>query len=262
MKKSIYNRLEDIPEADRGDYVSNTHAGSPHFNKYILQLDGLHPVQINNAALKSEKDQQATQHQAALLQKDTQITNLTRERDEAKTSQGLPAGQMAITTADFTLLNELKALGDPKDIKEKLEEFPKLKESVESVQRKEVLTAAAKAHGLDPDAFILLAEPKNLAASLDVREIDDGKGGKVKHYFVKHKDANGGDAVTVLSDYVKNSDDFKPFLPSLQPIATKSGVTVPQNGVGKVAGDKTAAATYLGAAYKVPAPAGASTTQA
>lgn len=254
MKKSVYDKLEDIPQADRDEnnYQLCTDAGSVNNGKWVLLLDGAHPVQMKNTELLGEKAKKETEHQTAVSQKDAEISRLNGELKTAKESSGLPAGQVAVTTEDHQLLGQVKQLGEFKDIKAKVDEYAVLKEKDEANTRKTLLTEAATAHGINPDAFVSLAEIHKLAEKLDKREIDDGKGkgGKVTHYFVKGKDANGGDTATVLSEFIKSDDNFKPFLPSLtQQVSEKQSVKIPNQNVGDPPKDASAAVSYVSRTY-------------
>lgn len=252
MKKSIYEKLEDIPEADRGDYQLCTDSGSPNLNKYVLQLDGYHPVQVKNSELLGEKQTREQAHQTAIQQKDAEIQRISGELQTAKSQQGLPAGQVAVSVEDSQLLTQFKGLGEFKDIKVKVDEHAALKEKDEAATRRSLLTEAARAHGFDPDAFVLLAEPKGVAEVLTSSEVDDGKGGKVRQYFVKGKDTSGAETTTVLSDFVQNSDDFKPFLASLQAKGENGKVKIPPQRTGDPPKDKSAGESYINSTYKRP----------
>jgi hypothetical protein len=260
MKRSIYERLEDIPQGDRDEnnYQLCSDAGSPNNGKWILLLDGAHPVQMKNTELLSEKagTVKKSEHDAAIAAKDTEITRLSSELQTTKTQLGLPAGQVAVLAADAALLTQIKQLGEFDDIKKKIDEYPTLKEKEESATRKTLLKAAAQAHGINPDAFISLAELHKLAEKLDKREIDDGKskGDKVTHFFVKGKDENGGDTTVVLSDFIKTDVNFKPFLTSLTATADKTNkVKIPGQGAGDIVAEKGAGRAYISSKYKTPA---------
>lgn len=247
-KRSYFDKLEDIPEFDRPDYKL---VGG----RYVLDLDGAHPTQIKNSELLAEKAVRETEKAAAVTAatavKDAEISRLTGELATARTSPVLPAGQIAVKAEDFAQLNEFRGLGELKDVKTKVEEHGTLKAATEAQTRKTLLADAAKTHGFDADAFTLLAEPKGLADKLDAREIDDGKGGKIKHFFVKGKDAAGADTAVVLSDYVKANDEFKPFLASLQ-VKDEKGIPIPRQGTGEPPSEKSAAQAYLARTYKRP----------
>lgn len=258
MKKSVYEKLEDIPQIDRDEnnYQLCSDAGSPNNGKWVLLLDGAHPVQMKNTELLSEKAGliKRTEHDSLVQQKDTEISRLSNELQAAKTNSGIPAGQVAVPAEDATLLTQVKQLGEFKDIKAKVDEYTVLKQKDEANTRKTLLTEAANAHGFNPDAFVSLAELKNLAPTLEMREVPDPKkpAEKVRHYFVKHKDANGADASTLLTDYVNNTDDFKPFLPSLTSVSEKPKVRIPNQGGGDPPKETSAAKNYINSRYKRP----------
>jgi len=254
MKKSIYDKLEDIPQADRDEnnYQMCSDAGSPNNGKWVLLLDGAHPVQAKNTELLSEKagTMKKTEHDSIVGQKDGQIAQLTNDLATAKTTSGIPAGQVAVPAEDATLLSQVKQLGDFATIKTKVDEYAVLKERDDANTRKTLLTDAANAHGLNPDAFVSLAELHKIAEKLEMREVPDPKkpAEKVKHFFVKGKDAVGADTAVVLSDYVKTDDNFKPFLPSLT-TTDKSTVKVPKTGHGEPVKEGSPASNYINRTY-------------
>lgn len=258
MKPAFYDSLDKIPEVDRNDYKLITETGSPNFNKYVLDLDPQHPVALKNVELLGEKaTREATQAQvvaAAVQQKDSEIQNLNVQLQAAKAQSGLPAGQVAVPAEKLQILTQYESLGKFEDVKAKVEEHGSFKEQTAAQQRKDLLTEAAKAHGFDPDAFILLAEPEKLADKIEMREVSDPKkpAEKVKHYFVKDKDAAGADTTTVLGDYVKTHDKFKPFLASLQPPTKGHSRRVPDNGVGDPPQEKAGGQAYISNVYKRP----------
>lgn len=257
MKQSIYDKLEDIPEADRKDYALHptTKTDSPYFGKYVLQLDGRHPVQVKNTELLAAKSTQDSTHQTAIQAKDIEITSLSQQLTAAKTQQGLPVGQIAVSTEDAQLLQNVKTLGKFEDIKAKVEEHATLKANEETQKNRDFLTEVAKAHGLNPEAFVSLAEQHKLRENIESRLIDDGKGKgeKVTHYFVKGKNEKQEDTSTLVSEFVKTDGNFKPFLPSLL-AKSENGNTntkrIPSQGVGDPVTEKSAASLYINQTYK------------
>ncbi len=246
MKRSIYDKLEDIPEADRADYELQN-------GKYVLQLDGAHPVQLKNTELLGEKQTAQNAHQIALSQKDAEIQRISGELQTAKSQSGLPAGQVAIAQDELTLLNNFKALGEFDEVKKRAEEYPTLKEKEESAARAKILTDAAEKHGLNALSFIPLAEQLKLSEKLTAQETDDGKGNKKTEYFVKGKNTDGTDTSTVLSEFVKNNDTFKPFLNSLYlSDDDKNKLNIPNQGHGDPPSDKNEAESYINSTYATP----------
>jgi len=259
MKKSIYDKLEDIPQIDRDEnnYQLCSDAGSPNNGKYVLLLDGAHPVQAKNTELLAAQSSKNQKHSTDIAQKDAEISRLNTELQTAKASQGLPAGQVAVAAEDAQVLNQFKTLGKFEDVKAKVEEHGTLKEQTETQTRKTLFADAAKAHDLDPDAFTALAEQQKLHEKLEVREVPDPKKPteKVKHYFVKGKDASGIDTSASLGDFVKSDDFFKPFIASLTAKPETNGGggrRIPDQGVGGVPKDQSGAKAYINKAYKRP----------
>lgn len=254
MKKAIFDKLEDIPEADRGDYNLVTSQGSPNFNKYVLDLDPQHPVAIKNTELISEKSRLEAPFVAQIQQKDAEIVRLTGEVAVAKSAPTLPAGHVAIDAAAAQFLNEVRPLGDLKTIKEKLDEHGTLKADQELQTKKEKLTEIAERNGLEPKAFVQLALVEKLdPESFETTEIADAKGDKLKHDFVKGKDAGGAETKVAVGEYVKQSETFKPFLGSLYlSEADKKKIKIPQTKVGGEVEDEDIGAAYINQTYKRP----------
>lgn len=256
MKKAIYDKFEDIPQIDRDENNYQLATDGSNAGKYVLIIDGVHPVMVKNTQLVAQNSQREIEKQQAIATavagKDLEITRLNTELQTVKTQSGLPAGQVAVTVEDHQLLQQLKTLGEFNDVKAKVDEHAVLKARDEANNRKTLLTEAAKAHGFNPEAFVSLAELKNLAPNLEMREVPDPKKPeeKVKHYFVKSKDAAGAETTTVLSDYVKNSDDFKPFLPSLTSVADKQTPRTPNQGHGNEPKEGSAAKSYIKRTYQ------------
>lgn len=260
MKKPFYDKLEDIPQIDRDENNYQQVTTGPNAGKYVLLIDGTHPVMVKNTELLAKESQREIEKQqavaAAVAPKDTEIARLTNELQQEKAKTGLPAGQVAVTLEDHQLLQQVKQLGEFKDIKAKVEEYATLKEQADASSRKTLFSEAAQAHGLNPDAFSALAEQQKLHEKLEMREVPDPKDTtkKVKHYFVKGKDLEGKDTSTVLGEFIESDAIFKPFVASLK-ASQQSGNTrrVPEQGVGNPPKDQSAAKSYVNSRYKRPA---------
>jgi hypothetical protein len=258
MKKAIYDKLEDIPQTDRDENNYQLAADGPNAGKYVLLIDGAHPVMVKNSQLLAKESQREIEKQqavaAAVAPKDTEIARLSTELQTAKTQTGLPAGQVAVAAEDAQILNQFKALGAFDEVKAKLDEHGTLKEQTEAITRKTLFAEAAKAHGLDPEAFATLAEQRKLHEKLEMREVPDPKKPteKVKHYFVKAKDANNADTSVVLGEFVQNDNAFKPFINSLTVVSQGGGNSrrIPEQGVGGVPKETSAAKSYINSRYK------------
>ncbi len=253
MKPAFYESLDKIPEADRGDYKLVTEAGSPNFNKYVLDLDPQHPVALKNAELLGEKSTrdaaQTAAVNAAVAPKDAEILNLKAQVQAAQAQSALPAGHVAIPADSLTQLNNFKSLGEFDAVKAKVEEHGTLKERDEANTRKTLFGEVAKANNLNEEVFAKLAEPIKLQDKLESREIDDGKGNKVKHWFVKGKDDKGADTSVAVADFVKSDGNFSPFLNSLQISEDSKKVKIPNQKHGDPAKTKSGGASYIEKTY-------------
>jgi len=251
MKPAFFNTLAEIPEADRNDYKLETAAGSPNFNKYVLDLDPQHPVAVKNAELLGEKTTRETQHQAVIQQKDADIQRLTGEVQTAKTQSALPAGHIAIPQTDYQNLQTYRTLGDVEMVKTKVEEHGTLKEQTEAQKRKDFYKEVAEAEGLDPEVFTQLAEPRKLNDLLVSQEITDAKG-TTKRWFVKGKDEAGTETTTALNDFAKKDSTMKVFEKSLflTPEQIKLKVKIPDNSHGDPPAKTSGATAYINRTYK------------
>ncbi len=199
----IYDKLEDVPEAQREHYKLIG-------GKYVPDLSEDHPVLVNNKTLLNEKN--AAETKASGLE--TTVTTLKGDLESAKASS-LPRGHRAVTIAEADAIATLKEHGTGAEILTKLTEHKTLKEEVAQRKRQDGLRAVAKELGYNADAFVLLQG----LPDFEIRE-KDGK----KTVIAKVKE---GDTVTEKSaqEYIEGSASFAPFLPALK--TQSSGIPVP-----------------------------------
>lgn len=111
MLKSTYTKLDEIPEGDR-----------PHYKKigdrYVLELDGEHPVQAQNAILAQEKkdDVQKANQRAATAEAEVQTL-----KTQAANQPTLPTGHVPVPADKAKLLDSIEELGEGADVKAKVE---------------------------------------------------------------------------------------------------------------------------------------------
>lgn len=194
MPKSFYTNESDIPEALKSDYKFDSDKG-----KWVLQLESDHPTVVKNNELLAQHSTDKGQ-----------ITRLSNDVAVLKT-KSIPDGHVVVKAEEAELLNQVKELGDIKEVKTKLEEHGPLKQKVEAGEKATLFSEAAKAAGYNEQAFRELAEAKNLTPILRDAQVD---GNTVKQAYVKVKDAGGNEVEKLLPDYVKES--LSVWLPSLQ----------------------------------------------
>jgi hypothetical protein len=197
MTLKIYNSLEEVPEALRGEYKKSD-------GRYVPDLSDDHPVLVHNKTLLAEKST-AT---AKVKELEADI--------EASKSSTLQRGHVQVPKADATLLDEYKALGVPADVKVKLTEHETLKGDAEKRSKEDKLVLVAKELGYDNvEAF------KRLPGLPDF-DIRIGKDGK-NSVFALVKD---GDKTVEkpATEFLESSPDHAPFLSALKTQPT--GVTV------------------------------------
>jgi hypothetical protein len=212
----IYDKLEDVPEALRGEYKL---VGG----KYVPDLSDDHPVLVNNKTLLNEKN--AVDAKVSGLE--TANANLKADVESAKAS-GLPRGHVAVTKAEAEAITAFKEHGTPTEITAKLTEHKTLKEESATRARQDNLRAVAKELGYtNVEAFVRLPG----LPDFEIRE-KDGK----KTVIAKVK--GEGDVITEkpAQEFIEGSADLAPFLPALK---TQEGIRAPVDGKdsGKPAGN-------------------------
>lgn len=111
MLKSFYKTLDEIPEGDRQHYKKIG-------DRYVLELDGEHPVQEENKTLAQEKkDEVRTANQRAA---DAEA-EVTRLKDAASKNPTLPSGHVPVPADRAKLLDAVEAMGEGDDAKAKIE---------------------------------------------------------------------------------------------------------------------------------------------
>jgi hypothetical protein len=111
MLKSFYKTLDEIPEGDRQHYKKID-------DRYVLELDGEHPVQAHNATLKEEKDAEVKKvNQRAA----TAEAEANRLKTQMETQPTLPSGHVPVPADKAKLIDAIEELGEGADTKAKVE---------------------------------------------------------------------------------------------------------------------------------------------
>jgi len=111
MLKSTYKTLDEIPEGDRQHYKKIG-------DRYVLELDGEHPVQAQNATLAQEKKDEV---KAANTRAATAEAEVTRLKTAAESQPTLPSGHVPVPADKAQLLDTVESLGEGADTKAKVE---------------------------------------------------------------------------------------------------------------------------------------------
>jgi hypothetical protein len=198
----VYTNQTDVPEALREHYSKREDG------KWHADIPDEHPAVKHNAKLLSEK-------QAA----EQKVTQLTSDLESARAGN-LGRGQVAMTKAEATLLDEYKPLGVPAEIKVKLDQHKTLSEDADKRAKEDKLRLVAKELEYDNvEAFIRLP---NLP-DFDIRTDKDGK----KSVIAKVPEG-ANFTEKPAAEYLQSSPDHSPFLPALKTQPT--GVTVNATG--------------------------------
>lgn len=225
MLKSTYKTLDEIPEGDRQHYKKIG-------DRYVLELDGEHPVQEQNKTLAEEKktEVRTANQRAADAEAEAQ-----RLKDAASKNPTLPSGHVPVPADKAKLLDSVEALGEGdnptakiESVKAKVTEHATLKTENETLKKTELLRSVADAgiggkklkasvlQTLDQQAGGLTYEER------DVSVTKDGKTTTEKAWQVKD-----GNKWVTLSEYSDaHWKDFAPALTADAP-AAQSGTRVP-----------------------------------
>lgn len=111
MLKSTYKTLDEIPEGDRQHYKKIG-------DRYVLELDGEHPVQAQNTTLAEEKK---TEVKAANTRAATAEAEVERLKTAAQNNPTLPSGHVPVPADKAKLLDAIEELGEGADTKAKVE---------------------------------------------------------------------------------------------------------------------------------------------
>lgn len=191
----IYDKLEDVPEAQREHYKLIG-------GKYVPEVADEHPLIVNNRQLLNEKT--AAETKASGLE----TANATLKGDlESAKATSLPRGHRAVPVAEVEAMAALKDHGTATEITSKLTEYKSLKEESATRARQDSLRAVAKELDFNPDAFALLP---NLP-EFEIRE-KDGK----KTVIAKIKDAAGTITEKPAKEFIEAAPEIAPFLPALK----------------------------------------------
>ena len=201
MLKTSYDSQESIPENLRGAYVLSE-------GKWMLDaLPADHPVVTKRDELLGEnRNQKAT------------ITRLTNEKQTLEAST-LPAGHVAVPSADAQLLEQLKPLGKPDEIKAKLDAHDDLKQKVESQEKQTHLRAIAVEEGYDPEKIASL-EDRFPAPVFKEVEVD----GKKQQRAIFKITVDGKEVERSFTEHLEGDPKLKPLQDSLK--ATTNGTRV------------------------------------
>ena len=201
----VYTNQTDVPEALREHYSKREDG------KWHADIPDEHPAVKHNAKLLSEK-------QAA----EQRVTQLTSDLESARAGN-LGRGQVAMTKAEATLLDEYKAVGKtPAELATMKTEHETLRQAADKRAKEDKLVEVAGALGYDNvEAFKRLP---NLP-DFDVRE---GKDGKLVFALVKDGDKT---IEKPAVEYLESSPDHSPFLSALR--TQPAGVTVNATGSGQ-----------------------------
>lgn len=213
MLRTSYDKLENIPENQRGAYIERD-------GRWLLdELDKDHSlVQKRDELLRSE---------SALKSQNTKLAN----DKAALESRTIPEGQRAVPVEVAELGEAAQTTGWKKD------EFATVKTERDELQSKlaardraEIVGRAAKAANRSEQAFADHADAKNLQFA-EADETVDGKA--VKQIYVVGRDAAGAETKTRVEDYVPQNAAHVPLA-----VVQKKGMNFPAQTSGG-GGDQT-----------------------
>jgi hypothetical protein len=225
MLKSTYPKLDEIPEGDRQHYKKIS-------DRYVLELDGDHPVQAQVATITEEKRTELAKVRQQAATAEAEVQTL---KTQAANQPTLPAGHVAVPADEAALLATVKELGEGADakakvesVKTKLTEYATLTTENATLKKTDLLRQVADA-GIDGKKLkpSVLQTLDNQAGGLSYEERDvsvtkDGKTTTEKAWHVK--DVKGNKWVP-LREY--SDTHWKDFNASLLADESAGGTKVP-----------------------------------
>lgn len=223
MLKSFYKSLDEIPEGDR-----------PHYKKigdrYVLELDGEHPVQTQVTTITDEKRTELAKVNQRAATAEAEVQTL---KTQAANQPTLPTGHVAVPADKAKLLDAVEELGEGADtkakvenIKTKLTEHADLVTKTAKLEKTELLRKVAEA-GIDGKKLKLsvLQTLDENAGGLAYEERDvtvtvDGKTSTEKVFQAKV----GGKWVSLKEQLEGPWKDFSPALLAEEPASTGTRV--------------------------------------
>lgn len=113
MLKSVYTTLDEIPEGDREHYKKIG-------GRYVLELDGEHPVQAQNETLAEEKKAEVKKANQRAATAEAEVEKL---KTAAANNPTLPSGHVPVPADKAKLLDSIEELGEGADTKAKVEDI-------------------------------------------------------------------------------------------------------------------------------------------
>jgi hypothetical protein len=211
MLKSFYKTLDEIPEGDRQHYKKIG-------ERYVLELDGEHPVQAQVATITEEKRTELAKVNQRAATAEAEVQTL---KNQAANNPTLPAGHVPVPADKAKFLDAIEELGEGADTKAKVESVKtKLTEhatlATENAQLKKVeqlrQVAEAGIGGKKLKVSVLETLDKNAGGltyeERDISVTENGKATTQKAWHVKD-----GNKWVPLSEY--SETHWKDFGPAL-----------------------------------------------
>jgi hypothetical protein len=227
--KSFYKTLDEIPEGDRQHYKKIG-------DRYVLELDGEHPVQEQVKTITEEKRTELARvnQRAATAEAEAQML-----KTQAASNPTLPSGHVPIPADRAKLLDVIEEIGEGADLKAKVEDVKTkvtahkdLTTKVSALEKAELLRKVADTglNGKKLKVSVLETLDKNAGGltyeERDVSVTKDGKTTTEKAWHVKDNNK-----WVPLSEY--SDAHWKDFGPSLTVEPPPVGTRV----IGQVADD-------------------------
>lgn len=111
MLKSFYKTLDEIAEGDRQHYKKIG-------DRYVLELDGEHPVQAQVTTITEEKRTELAKVNQRAAMAEAEVQTL---KTQAANNPTLPAGHVPVPADRAKLLDDIEQLGEGADTKAKVE---------------------------------------------------------------------------------------------------------------------------------------------
>lgn len=222
MLKSIYLKIDEIPEGDRQHYKKIA-------DRYVLELDGEHPVQAQVTTITEEKRAELAKVNQRAATAEVEVQTL---KTQAANQPTLPSGHVAVPADEAKLLDSVKELGEGSDVKAKVEniktkltEHANLTTENATLKKTEVLRSVADSGINGKKLKVSVLQTLDTQAgglTYEERDVSVTENGKTTTQKVWHvKDSNKW---VPLSEY--SETHWKDFGPALTAEAVATGTKV------------------------------------
>jgi hypothetical protein len=233
-----YNSLAEVPEAFREHYVMKG-------GRAVAEVSSDHPLVVNNAALKTEKETAEQQRDEA-----------NRKKGEAESALAsasvVPRGHDTVPKGDAELVRAVKEAGvtSVEAFNTLKTEHGDFKQKAEEAEKSKHAASVGEVMGWDKEKTALLVPAVFDLSQVQIRDGADGK----KEAVAKVKQSDGSLIEKSLADVVKTTPALAALQPSLAASSQPTGTPLPGHGAGGGSKPPNVAESYFASVDAPPKP--------